>query len=86
MTATKNYTVNSTDWTLVSDGLENVLIGHESVFPMHVFRGTAAPTGSDGYRTCSADEPWSMSGISGQKVYVRCGKSGEAMVVTVDAV
>lgn len=86
MPATKNVTVTSDNWELLSDGLSNVLVGHESVWPMHIFRGTAAPTADDGYRALSADQPYAMSGIPGQKIYARCGQPGRSMVLTVDAV
>lgn len=86
MTATLFKTVTSDAWVLASDGLENVLITHNSVWPMLVFRGDAAPTADDGYHSLDASKPYQMSGISGQKVYVKCGEPGKTMTVTVDAV
>ncbi len=79
-------TVSSDAWTKVSDGAENVLITHGYVWPLHVFRGLAAPAAGAGYHSITADQSFSMSGIIGQKIYARSGKAGASMVIAVDAV
>lgn len=86
MSGTQFKTVTSEAWVLASDGFENVLISHTSVWPLQYFRGEAEPTSGDGFHTFDASQPYSMSGLSGQKVYVRCSKPGKSVVIAVDAV
>lgn len=56
-------------WALASDGLENVLITTSDVVKVHV--GTAAPAVDAPFHPLRANSPFSLAGVSGQKVYVQ---------------
>jgi hypothetical protein len=75
--------VNS--WQQVSEALENVLISHDNVQPVHVYIGTTAPDGDSAYHRCTAARPFSLGGVTGQDVYIRAG-STSPLIVTVTAV
>ncbi|KEQ05756.1 hypothetical protein [Pseudorhizobium pelagicum] len=60
-------------WLRVADDLQNVLISHDWVYPVHVFVGASAPDPNSAYHVCRSDRPFSLSGITGQDVYIRSG-------------
>lgn len=82
---TTAYTATPDAWTKVADGLENVLITNEYVWPVQVHVGTADPAAGVAFHEATASEPFAMHGIAGQKVYVRSGHATRSMTVTVTA-
>ncbi|SMD18035.1 hypothetical protein [Rhizobium sp. RU36D] len=72
-------------WLKISEDLQNVLISHSWVWPIHVYIGTTAPDANSAYHECLAGQPFSMAGIAGQDVYIRSG-TDRTLDVTVTAV
>ncbi len=71
MTAYKTAPALADGWEKVSAQLQNVLITHSWVDPVHVYVGTAVPAADSAYHECRAGMPFSMAGVSGQDVYIR---------------
>lgn len=85
--ATTFQTAAVGSWLRVSQGLENVIISHDSVHAVHVHPGTAAPSADSAYHRCTAGagNAFSMAGVPGQDVYIRSG-GPSAVQVAVTAV
>lgn len=71
--ATANMSAPVGNWALASDGLVNVLISTMSNEAVKVHIGTAAPAAGAPFHEMTRAKPFSMSGISGQKVYIQSG-------------
>ena len=72
-------------WLKISDDLENVLITHGWVYPVHVYVGASAPDANSAYHECTASRPFAMSGIGAVDVFIRSGHTA-ALSVTVTAI
>ncbi|MGO8269236.1 hypothetical protein ACC862_24040 [Rhizobium ruizarguesonis] len=72
-------------WTKVSDDLQNVFISHDRTDPVHVYIGAPDPDANSAFHRCTADRPFSMSGVSGKDIFVRSGGTS-SIQVTVTAV
>ncbi len=82
---TTNQNAPAGSWAKISDDLQNVLITNKSMTTVHVYVGTAAPDANSAYHDCTYDQPFGMSGIVGQDIWIRSAGTS-AVSVTVTAV
>lgn len=80
-TTNQNAPVGS--WLKISDKLQNVVVTNETVYPVRVHVGTAAPAAGAASHPCTSEQPFVMSGVTGQDVYIRsAGATAVPVVVT----